>query len=124
MRDPAAGAVVLDPDPGRVFDYATKVNLGEFYGHPASEVQVPLWRVRKSGIRVCWTKCWTFRWTNLGGERPSGSTGMPAKSLSLRDFTKSGAGEGKPPLLPLGIDITADSSASLRHFVARFVVFR
>jgi len=35
-----------------------------------------------------------------------------------------GAGEGKPPLSTLDVDIIADFSATLRRLVAGFVVFR
>jgi len=36
----------------------------------------------------------------------------------------SGAGDGKPPLPPLGTEFTGDFSAIGRRFVACFVVFR
>ena len=39
-------------------------------------------------------------------------------------FYRSGAGEGKPPLPALDIDITEDFSTTVRRLVAHFVVFR
>ncbi len=73
VRDPcgpAAGTVIGNFDPRRMFDDASFIEVRELGRNTANEMPSVVAAGRKIGHRngTCWTKCWTLCWTNSDPE--------------------------------------------------------